>query len=396
MGNNMTIHGWLGKTFAVGLFVLLVSSALVLSLFHPRTISSAPQPPFLTDMSGERTHMQAPAQRVVIYPLMLPAYLAVNNGTEHLLAASKGSIGQMSNNLLGSVFPAAKNTQEITGAYLSPRPADLEELMRIGPDAVFSGWGPGIVDPLKTVGMPGVVAISWGRPADYKRDFTEVCRLIGEVTNKRERVHLLISRYDRERHQVLDRLPANAVASANAVVLDGGRSYQILSARGFALNEELLTLGVRNKGLELRTNFGGNIEDLLRLDPDVLLLVPEPGEDSSPARFMARPEYRSLRAVKNRRVYTAPMYSLSNLFLEEPLLLDWLAEIFYPDVTPLQLRAKYKQTFLELFQYQLSDDEIDRAIYVEENLQSQDYERFTRQALLTQNAELSKGGGKNR
>lgn len=387
---------WLGKSLAVALFVLLVSSALVLSLFHPRTITTAPQPPLLTDMSGERTHLQAPAQRVVIYPLMLPAYLAVNDGPEHLLAASKGSIGQMSNNLLGSVFPEARNTQEITGAYLSPRPADLEELMRLNPDAVFSGWGPGMVDPLKAVGMPGVISILWGRPPDYRREFAEVCRLIGEVTNKRERVHLLISRYDRERHQVIDRIPAHAAATANVVVLDGGKGYQILSARGFALNEELLALGVRNKGLELKTNFGGNIEDLLRLDPDVLLLVPEPGEDSSPASFMARPEYRSLRAVKNRRVYTAPMYSLSNLFLEEPLLLDWLAEIFYPDVTPPQLRAKYKQTFWELFQYQLSDDEIDRAIYVKENLQSQGYERFTRQALLAQNVELSKGAGKNR
>jgi iron complex transport system substrate-binding protein len=111
---------------------------------------------------------------------------------------------------------------------------------------------------------------------------------------------------------------------------------------------------------------------------------------------MARPEYRSLRAVKDRRVYTAPMFSLSDLFLEEPLLLDWLAEIFYPDAAPPQLRAKYKQAFLELFQYQLSDDEIDRAIYVKENLQSQGYERFARQALLAQNAELSKGAGKNR
>lgn len=386
----MNICGWQGKSLAVCLFVLLVSGALILSLFHPRTIATAPQPPFLTDMSGEKIHIQAPAQRVVIYPLMLPAYLAVNNGTAHLLAASKGSLGQMNNNLLGTVFPEAKNTQEITGAYLSPRPADLEELMRLDPDAVFSGWGPGMVDPLKAVGMPGVVAISWGRPADYRRDFAEVCKLIGEVTNRRERVHLLISRYDRERHQVLDRLPANAVASANVVVLDGGRSYQILSGKGFWLNEELQALRVRNKGQELRTNFGGNIEDLLRLDPDVLLLVPEPGEDSSPATFMARKEYQSLHAVKDRRVYTAPMFSLSNLFLEEPLLLDWLAEMFYPDVAPPRLRAMYRQTFLELFQFRLSDDEIDRAIYVRENFQSQGYERFTREALQTQNAGPSK------
>jgi iron complex transport system substrate-binding protein len=186
------------------------------------------------------------------------------------------------------------------------------------------------------------------------------------------------------------------VASANVVVLDGGKNYQILSAKGFWLNEELQTLGVHSKSQELRTNFGGNIEDLLRLDPDVLLLVPEPGEDSSPARFMAQPEYRSLRAVKNRRVYTAPMYSQSNLFLEEPLLQDWLAEIFYPDATQPQLRAKYKQTFWELFQYQISDDEIDRAIYVKENLQSLGYGRFTRQASPAQNAELSKVPEKNR
>ncbi len=385
----MTANGWLGKSLAVALFVVLVSSALLLALFHPRPVSEAPKPPFLIDMSGEKVHIQAPAQRVVIYPLMLPAYLAVNNGPAHLLAATKGSISQMSNNLLGNIFPGTRNTPEITGAYLSPRPADLEELMRLNPDAVFSGWGPGVVDPLKSVGMPGVVAIRWGRPADYVRDFQELCRLIGEVTNRRDRVDLLVSRYNRERYNVLDKLPPRSLATARVVVLDGGKNYPILSARNLWLNEELDLIGVRNKGAELKTNFGGNIEDLLRLDPDVLLLVPEPGEDSSPATLMSLPQYQSLRAVKNRRVYTAPMFSRSDLFLEEPLLLDWLAEMFYPGATPPRLRAMYKQTYLDLFQYRLSDDEIDRTIYLKENLQSNGYERFKRKALTAQNAELS-------
>jgi len=45
---------------------------------------------------------------------------------------------------------------------------------------------------------------------------------------------------------------------------------------------------------------------------------------------------------------------------------------------PRRLRAEYKETYQEVLHYALSDDDIDRAIYLNENSHSAGYERFMR------------------
>jgi iron complex transport system substrate-binding protein len=64
--------------------------------------------------------------------------------------------------------------------------------------------------------------------------------------------------------------------------------------------------------------------------------------------------------------------------VEDPLLLGWMAEVFYPDIMPRNLRDEYKESYQEVYHYSISDDEIEKAIYLVENRRSAGYERFER------------------
>jgi hypothetical protein len=64
--------------------------------------------------------------------------------------------------------------------------------------------------------------------------------------------------------------------------------------------------------------------------------------------------------------------------VEEPLMLRWFAEILYPGQISGSLRTEYKKTYAEVYHYSVSDDEIDRTLYLKDNLQSAGYERFAR------------------
>lgn len=64
--------------------------------------------------------------------------------------------------------------------------------------------------------------------------------------------------------------------------------------------------------------------------------------------------------------------------VEDPLLIEWMAEVFYPDIMPRRLREEYKETYWDVYHYHISDDEIDKAIFLDENCRSAGYERFVR------------------
>ena len=107
----------------------------------------------------------------------------------------------------------------------------------------------------------------------------------------------------------------------------------------------------------------------LRLNPD---------DRTTMRQIAGRPEFQSLRAVRERRAYRLPLHTYMNEPVEDRMLLTWMAEVFYPDVMPRRVREGYKETYQEVYHYAISDDEIDKAIYLDENRLSAGYDRFLR------------------
>jgi iron complex transport system substrate-binding protein len=136
--------------------------------------------------------------------------------------------------------------------------------------------------------------------------------------------------------------------------------------------------GGQNVTRDFKFTGWGDVEQLLLADPGIILFGFYPDDHTTMRQITDRPEFRPLRAVREGRIYRLPADTFMNEPVEDPLLLMWMAEVFYPDIMPRRLREEYKETYREVYHYAISDDEIDKAIYLEENRLSAGYDRFAR------------------
>ncbi|MCZ8653972.1 hypothetical protein OM198_17430, partial [Escherichia albertii] len=62
--------------------------------------------------------------------------------------------------------------------------------------------------------------------------------------------------------------------------------------------------------------------------------------------------------------------------VEDPIRLQWIAEILYPNDIKKQTREVIKHTILMAYAYPISDTEIDNLLNLAENEYSANYSRF--------------------
>jgi iron complex transport system substrate-binding protein len=365
---------WLRRNIAGSFFALIAASSLVLATFSPKVIPKPLTPPVVTDMGGSRLHIDAPPQRVAILAIVLAPYLVINGDASHVIAASRANLEMLRGNILGNIFHLPEQDQGIGNTYLV---TSVEEVMRLHPDLVFTLKNVGATDPMKSANMPGIVEIAWGNGRDST--YRKIWNLIGAATGKSDRTESLLEGYAERRREVLTALPPQAAVPLKVAVLNAS-NYALLSSKQMWINDKLEAVGNKNAGVDTGLNVSLDQEDMIRLNPDVILYFTGYQDDISPDRIYAKPGFQSLKAVRNRRVYRVPNYAFSDTFLEEPILLDWLAEVLYQDAMPRRLRAEYREIYQNVFHYTVSDEEIDKAIYLKENQQSVGYGRFAREA----------------
>jgi hypothetical protein len=115
-------------------------------------------------------------------------------------------------------------------------------------------------------------------------------------------------------------------------------------------------------------------EHIIADDPDFIVLGPTP-KTELPDEFVADPRWRSLKAVVNRHVYRAPPGI--DYYIASPFWSRWLAELAHPGNMPRQSRQLYRDYVKWLFNYSLSDDELDTAFAVKDNRNMANAERFS-------------------
>ncbi len=128
-------------------------------------------------------------------------------------------------------------------------------------------------------------------------------------------------------------------------------------------------------------NGDADFEFILRADPEVIFLDPSgTGDALLPKDLYGNPQWRSLRAVRSRRVYQMPTLPLFALPVEDPIRWQWLAEILHPDRVPPSMRAEVRETLQLAYHYTPTDADLDRLLRLQENAESAGYGRFARAA----------------
>ncbi|MDR3763915.1 MAG: ABC transporter substrate-binding protein [Acidobacteriota bacterium] len=353
-------------------------SSLLLGLLCVAAIVVSAAPPTVRPPAREAAVF--PAHRAVVLPVILSAYTTINGGSQNLLAVSNVAREWGSYGLLGKVYPGTERLP-VVGRMIIPEP---EQLLKVHPDALFVHKQQAEV--LRKIGMPGLVEVNF-MPRDARKSRQSLWQLVGRATMQGPRVMQLLNWDAAQRRQLAGQLGGIPAAHRPRVLLvHAGRGMWSVPGGYYAMGSSIEEAGGTNLAANFRLNGQINLEQIIALDPDILLLDPNvmmspyaSSHDVSPRDIYNMPECSVLRAVKERRVYELPQHSYTNDAIEDPLLLAWMAEIFHPEL-PRQLRGVYRAAYQQIYGFALSEDDIDRAIFFNENLPSAGYERFRRGA----------------
>jgi iron complex transport system substrate-binding protein len=313
----------------------------------------------------------APHRVAMLFPLLL-AYATVDEGVENICCVMKFDKFVAENSLLGRVYPRVSSLSLCSNNFQP----DVEKLMSLNPDAVFVL--PGYARPFANMGISGISEIIFN-PNEHERDDARIWRLVGHVAHKERRAADLMNDLYRELDTFRELAPdAGAPLLRVLPVVSIRMDAWSIGRRNFFLNNIMTRAGGENPARD--QNFSGeiNIEQMMLLDPDVIILVPSVLASTTPGTFYNDPIWRQIRAVRDKRVYLMPATTSYNQPVDERLILNWMAEIFRPEVMPRRARGLYREVYRAVYNFDLSDEEIDNALFLNENSVSAGYERFFR------------------
>lgn len=345
----------------LALIALLPVSGLLLALAVP--VQPAP------------TGSPGPVRRAVLFPPVLWSYLTLDQGAANIVATASYQRDAAADGLLGKIYPGAKviETAATLGADTAI-PGDPEQILRLRPDAVFTwAW---FSNGLENLGLP-IVRMTFDSSKGSESTIAE-WRTIAAAAGQQVRFDHILDGYNARMRAVQTELQGIAIADKpSAIFLFVYAADTMYVATGKSRPAQFLAqAGARNVAANLP---GGRVdrEELLRLDPDVIILSCCFRRDITPEFFYDSPELQNLKAVRNRRIYKQPIGgSRMEGLVEEPLLLRWLAELFHPDQMRHSFRAAFVDAYRDIYGSVLSSQDVDEAIFVRANAQSTGYERF--------------------
>ena len=352
---------------------LLICCALILA-----AKSAAAAPVSFVDSFGNEVRLAEPAKRVVSLPIPLSTLLvAVDGSPDALVGMHPSAMSAIKGGIMSKMFPALlKVNSSICGP--SGWVPNVEEIAKLEPDLVFQWGSEGAdsIEPLKNAGLT-VALVRFGSQESLEA-FTAI---MGKALGKEERAQEILDWMAEVRRDVKERVaPIPAERRPRVLSLFRAKAGLKASASGTYHGESVELAGGVNVAAHLKGYPEISVEQLLAWDPEVILLNNFEA-DVFPELIYGNPLLADVSAVKNRRVFRAPLggYRWDPPSQESPLMWLWLAKVINPDYFADDLRGAMKDRYQFLYGYSLSEDEIDQILWMKENSQSPAYSRlFTR------------------
>ncbi|MDI3467225.1 MAG: hypothetical protein OJF50_006046 [Nitrospira sp.] len=213
-----------------------------------------------------------------------------------------------------------------------------------------------------------------------------LAKMHAAISGHPERGELLIERYWQAFHQLEEELQPARLDSQPRVLYMSSMTENKRSLgywnRAHPFNVYFPRAGTENAVLDASEMGRPDAERILLTDPDLILLRDTPfiPNSQSPAEFMADPRWQGMKAVAAKRVYRLPTafpVDMRGIGLM-PVMVRLMAELAHPDRLQPKVRTMLREFIFADFSYQMSDDEIDAALKLDENGGSAGFERFTR------------------
>ncbi|PDS66621.1 ABC transporter substrate-binding protein [Rhizobium anhuiense] len=349
-----------------------MAAALAAMLFAPAAFA---EEIVFKDQGNREVRLAKAAERVVSIVIpMASTVIALDGSTRRLVGMNPTAKSAVVEGILGKIFPEAKDIPtDVTAPNFVP---NVEALTAANPDLVIQ-WGDrgaDIVAPITNAGLTTML-ILYGTE-ELTRDYmTMASKAIG----KPERIGELV--------EWRDRVQKDIEAKATVIpddkrpnVLYLGRALSDISASGTKGNYNAWSIalaGGKNASAELNGTVSVNKEQIAQWNPDVIFL--NAFEAKLNVDWVYKDPILSLtNAAKSKRVYKMPLggYRWDPPNQESPLSWMWTANLLHPDIFKYDLRAEMKTAYKTLYNYDLTDGDIDNILWLKDQGASADYAQF--------------------
>lgn len=324
----------------------------------------------VTDMRGVQISFDQPVQRIATTVIPSPSmFTAVDGGYAKLVGINESTLQSNQQGLFGEMFPESKSTTTISPSSFTP---NIETITELEPDVVFQ-WadqGEGLVEPLENAGFK-TVCLLYGTQEYLETWVTLFATILGKAERGEEIVQWMHTEEDRLTKELAS-APELRVVHLN----QSGDGYAATNGKSYMHHWMTLAGGKNMAADNMSTDNVVSAEQLITWDPEVITLG---GFDArTPEQVYSDPALASISAVKNKRVYKAPLggYRWEVPCAESPLMWQWAAELYHPELTGHSLRKSMKDRISYLYNYKISDEQISAALRLEQNLNSANYEVF--------------------
>ncbi len=320
----------------------------------------------VTDLTGAEVKIKKDPQRMVVVPVPWASIVyAVDGSSEKLVGMHPSAMAAYKKSMLRKMAP---KMAEVNDTFVDRNfNVNYEEIAKLRPDlAVIWDYQPEVAEKLNGMGIPAV-KIRYGTLEDVQKGIA----LLGDILNKQEEANALIA-YHKE---------SEAYFKEKAKELEGKPRPKVL----YLQNEQLTAAGTRSVNKIMIEAAGGEnvvdvedqwpkitMEQVMSWNPDVIIL--SNFSDFTPEDIYRNAydgqDWSNLDAVKNRRVYKAPLgiYRWDAPCVETPLMMRWLGKVLHPEVFgDYEMRPLLTDFYRKYFHYELQQEDLDEILQTKWN-----------------------------
>jgi iron complex transport system substrate-binding protein len=349
------------RRFHAHLHALTLAVVLLFMILLPFSRAGAAAAPMKTVTDRNGRTVQVPVEPKKIACFFGPSYEKL------FLLGSADKVAAMSlkqSPWAHKLNPALKKVV-VMPSYTDP---DVEKLLQLGVDLVFYWQWPQQTRRMASAGIPVVCpydsARSPGSSAEFMRAYKEEIRFYGQVLGEKARkiAESYCSYYDDTMRRIVSITSKIPEKRKPTVYYITGRNV-FATQGGAGTSRWLLEMaGGRMVSQDLKQNFlDVTMEQVIAWDPEVILV----GGLTSPDAIRNDPRWKTIRAVRENRVYTCPegVFIWGHGSSEGHLFVLWLAKILHPDrFRSFDLVRETRDYFSRFYHYPLTGDEAMRIL----------------------------------
>ncbi len=305
----------------------------------------------IVDMAGNTITVPSTINRIVI---------TCQGGAAQEIAALGGAakiVGQPSMQKFTTfmkMYPAFKDVPDV-GSFDN---VNIEDLLKLKPDVVVASVTSTVGNKKITDSGIPVVTVYTGKNNDTSGNEKEF-KMIGQLLNNTKQADELVKFWDQQLQVIQERV--NDISPA-----DKKQVYYVLGAvthtNGGPLWGQALitTAGGVNVAQDLGTVKDIDIEQVIKWNPDVMILSSNEGKFVSISDIQNNAQLQDINAVKDNQIYLCPV---GTFWWDRPapeaiLGITWLAKTLYPDkFKDVDLGKLSKDFYKKFYDYNLSDTE---------------------------------------